>query len=69
MAPSVVETAILAALADADAQGIRGKEVTPFLLARIAELTAGASLTANIALLRNNATVAAQIALNLAKVS
>jgi pseudouridine-5'-phosphate glycosidase len=67
MAPSVVETAIHAALADAEAQGIRGKEITPFLLARIAELTAGASLAANIALLRNNAAVAAQIAATLAR--
>jgi pseudouridine-5'-phosphate glycosidase len=65
----VIEAAIATALADAEARQLRGKEITPFLLARIAELTAGESLAANIALLRNNAAVAAQIALNLAKVS
>jgi len=69
---SAVEAAIATALADAQARQIRGKEITPFLLARIAELTAGESLAANIALLRNNAAVAAEIAVdlaNLAKVS
>lgn len=50
------------ALAEADAQGIAAKSVTPFLLGRIFELTEGASLTANIALVRNNARLAAQIA-------
>jgi pseudouridine-5'-phosphate glycosidase len=65
----VIEAAIGTALAAAEARQLRGKEITPFLLARIAELTAGESLAANIALLRNNAAVAAQIALNLAKVS
>ena len=62
MALPVVEAAIEAALADASARDLHGKEITPFLLARIAELTAGESLDANIALLRNNAAVAAQIA-------
>ncbi len=42
--------------------GISGKEVTPWLLARLAELTDGRSIAANIALLRNNAAVGAQIA-------
>ncbi len=50
------------ALSEADAQGIAAKSVTPFLLGRIFELTNGASLTANIALVRNNARLAAQIA-------
>lgn len=50
------------ALSDAEAQGIRGKEVTPFLLSRIYDLTKGRSLTANIALVRNNARLAAGIA-------
>lgn len=50
------------ALADMDAQGIHGKEATPFLLGRIAEITGGASLTANIALVRNNARLGAEIA-------
>ena len=43
-------------------KGIAAKAVTPFLLGRIFELTDGASLTANIALVRNNARLAAQIA-------
>jgi pseudouridine-5'-phosphate glycosidase len=50
------------ALSDADSQNIKGKDVTPFLLARIFELTNGKSLETNIALVRNNAKVAAQIA-------
>lgn len=50
------------ALTEAAAQGIAAKSVTPFLLARIFELTGGASLTANIALVRNNARLAAEIA-------
>ncbi|MEL6690117.1 MAG: pseudouridine-5'-phosphate glycosidase [Pseudomonadota bacterium] len=49
------------ALSEAKAQGIAGKAVTPFLLARIFELTEGASLTANIALVLNNARLAARI--------
>ncbi|MDF1857087.1 pseudouridine-5'-phosphate glycosidase [Pseudooceanicola sp.] len=55
-----------AALAEATAQGISGKSVTPFLLARIFELTQGQSLQANIALVRNNARLAAAISLELA---
>jgi len=47
---------------DADAHGISGKAVTPYLLQRIFELTGGRSLTANIALVRNNARLAARIA-------
>jgi len=47
---------------EADAQGVSGKAVTPFLLQRIFELTEGRSLTANIALVRNNARFAAEIA-------
>ena len=46
----------------AEAKNISGKEVTPFLLSRIFDLTEGRSLTANIALVRNNAGLAAQIA-------
>ena len=53
---------IAQAQADADAQGIAGKAVTPFLLQRIFELTEGRSLVANIALVRNNARLAARIA-------
>ncbi len=50
------------AVGEAEAAGISGKEVTPWLLARLAELTDGRSIAANIALLRNNAAVGAQIA-------
>lgn len=58
----VVEKAIDQALADAEAQGVRGQKVTPFLLQRMAEITSGASVHSNLALLLNNARVAAQIA-------
>lgn len=51
------------ALEDAQSQGIAAKAVTPFLLARIFELSDGASLKANIALMRNNARLGAEIAL------
>ncbi len=47
---------------DAQTHGITGKSVTPYLLQRIFELTDGRSLTANIALVRNNAGFAARIA-------
>jgi pseudouridine-5'-phosphate glycosidase len=50
------------ALADMDALGIHGKDATPYLLGRIVEITDGASLTANIALVRNNARLGAAIA-------
>jgi pseudouridine-5'-phosphate glycosidase len=60
-----IESAIESALVDAELKAIRGSETTPFLLARIAELTNGKSIVANIALLRNNAMVAARIAIAL----
>lgn len=56
---------IAQAQSEADAQGVSGKGVTPFLLQRIFELTKGRSLTANIALVRNNARLGAKIAANL----
>lgn len=59
---AVAEKAIAQALDEADERGVRGKEVTPFLLARVSELTHEESRTANVALLENNARVAAQIA-------
>ncbi len=62
-----VEQAIEQAVAEAKAQGIRGQAVTPFLLARVAELTGQASLEANLALLKHNAAVAAEIASHLAE--
>jgi pseudouridine-5'-phosphate glycosidase len=50
------------AIADMEARGVHGKEATPFLLGRIVELTGGASLTANVALVKNNAHLGAQVA-------
>ena len=50
------------ALADLDRLGISGKDATPYLLGRIVEITDGASLTANIALVRANARLGAAIA-------
>ena len=58
-----IDAAIDQALAEAAAQGIQGKASTPFLLARVADLTGGDSLAANIALVLNNAGLAAQVAL------
>ena len=59
---AVVDEAIAQALAEAAAQGIRGKDTTPFLLDRVKTLTEGKSLAANIALVRHNAHVAALVA-------
>lgn len=59
---ATMEEAIGQALADAEAHGITGKSVTPHLLAALERITAGRSLTANMALIRNNAVVAARLA-------
>ena len=59
---------IAQAQAEADEQGVAGKAITPFLLQRIFEITKGRSLTANIALVRNNARLAARIAIALNKI-
>lgn len=56
---------IAQAVAEAEMQGITAKQVTPFLLARIVELTAGRSLRSNIALVKNNAKLGAGIAVAL----
>ncbi|MGQ0600438.1 MAG: pseudouridine-5'-phosphate glycosidase, partial [Anaerolineales bacterium] len=61
-----MERAINVAVKEVEAAGVRGKAVTPFLLTRISELTQGGSKTANLALLQNNAQVAAQIAVAVA---
>lgn len=53
---------ITQALADMDERGITGKDTTPYLLGRVVELTGGASLTANIALVKNNAMLGANLA-------
>lgn len=55
------------ALREAEAQGVNGKAVTPFLLARIKQLTGGRSLDTNIALVKNNAVLGAELAVELAK--
>jgi len=57
-----IEQAIDDALAELDRRGIVGQDVTPFLLSNVVERTGGRSLDANLALVRNNAAVAAQIA-------
>ena len=57
-----INAAIDQAIAECNAKGIHGKETTPFLLARVAELTGGDSLASNIQLVFNNAKVAAQTA-------
>jgi pseudouridine-5'-phosphate glycosidase len=62
-----IEARIAEAMADAKAQGIARKDVTPFLLGRIVELTGGQSLAANMALVENNAVLAAQVAVELAR--
>ena len=64
-----IEPVVAAALARATAEGVRGKDVTPFLLAEIARVTEGRSLQANIALVKNNARVAAEIAVAYAAVT
>ncbi|OIQ45035.1 MAG: pseudouridine-5-phosphate glycosidase [Roseobacter sp. MedPE-SW] len=66
IAAEVLAPVIAQAQSEADAQGVSGKDVTPFLLKRIFELTEGRSLTANIALVRNNARLAAEIAKEMA---
>jgi pseudouridine-5'-phosphate glycosidase len=67
IARSEITPHIEAALAEATAQGIAAKAVTPFLLQRIFELTAGRSLQSNIALVLNNARLAAAIAVEIAR--
>jgi pseudouridine-5'-phosphate glycosidase len=64
---AAVEERIAEAVAEARAQGVGKKEATPFLLKRVVELTEGKSLEANIALIRNNAMLAAQAAVELAR--
>lgn len=58
----LIEQAIAEALVEADKQGIKGKAITPFLLARIEQLTEGKSLASNIELVCNNARLAGEIA-------
>jgi pseudouridine-5'-phosphate glycosidase len=67
--PAQAEAATQQALAEAAARGISGPATTPFLLKRMVEISGGATLRANIALLRNNARVAARIAVALSNLA
>ena len=67
--PAFIDGTIAEAVGEAARKGILRKELTPFLLARINELSGGRSLVANIALVKNNAALAARIALALAKLA
>lgn len=69
MPEAEIEAITRQALDEAAQQGIGGKAVTPFLLARIKELTAGRSLVTNIALVKNNAVCGAQLALALNQIA
>ena len=69
LAAAEAETAIVTATRLADEQGITGKDITPFVLGKVAELTEGRSMEANIALLVNNARIGARIAAALADLS
>lgn len=62
-----IEPLILQAVAEAEAKGLRSAQVTPYLLSRLVELSGERSLHANLALLKHNAEVAAQIAVALSK--
>ena len=62
MDKDVIDAAIEQALREATEQGVHGKETTPFLLARVVELTGGESLESNIQLVLNNARLAAKTA-------
>jgi pseudouridylate synthase len=64
-----LDDVVIEALAELTAQGIVGQAVTPFLLSRIVDRTGGRSLTANISLIKHNAAVAADIAVQYSKLS
>ena len=62
-----IEQAIQKALKETEDKKIIGSNITPYLLQRVQELTSGASLTANIQLIKNNAKIGSQIAVSLAQ--
>ena len=68
MDPEVIGAAIDSAVSECESLGIHGKQTTPFLLARIKEITGGDSLESNINLVYNNARLASEIAKELAKI-
>jgi pseudouridine-5'-phosphate glycosidase len=59
---AVIQPMLDRALAEAEESGIKGRELTPFLLRRMSERSGGATLRSNLALLEQNARVAAEIA-------
>jgi pseudouridine-5'-phosphate glycosidase len=63
------ESAIARAVADSESAGVHGPAATPFVLSRVAELTNGRSVAANLALIENNARVAAEIAVALTEIA
>ena len=67
MDPDVINPAIDAAIEECNKLGIKGKATTPFLLAKVKEITGGDSLDSNIRLVFNNAKVAALTAAELSK--
>ncbi len=67
MNPDIISAAIARAVAEAEERGIKGKDVTPFLLDRVQQITGGDSLDSNIQLVFNNARVGAEIASELAR--
>ncbi len=67
MDPDVINKAIDEAIAESRKQGIHGKDTTPFLLAKVKEITGGDSLDSNIQLVFNNAALAAKTAVELSK--
>ena len=69
MDADVINRAIKDAVDEAKVKGVHGKETTPFLLAKIKELTGGSSLDSNIQLVFNNARLAAKTAAALAKLA
>ncbi|XP_050068890.1 uncharacterized protein LOC126557228 [Anopheles maculipalpis] len=68
MDASEMDAVIAEALVEAERKRIQGKEVTPFILSAVSQLTRGKSLDANMALIKNNARVAADIAVELAHI-
>ena len=69
MPKEVIDAAIDRAIRESKEQGVKGKETTPFLLARVAELTGGESLASNIELVLNNARLAARTAAEYCRIS
>jgi pseudouridine-5'-phosphate glycosidase len=65
----VIENAIQESLRAAEVQGIHGQNVTPYLLAKVSELTHGSSMEANLFLLRSNSKLAARIANELSQLA